>query len=252
MGYRYRSAVLATLLTAVAVLRAQVPAPLQQPLPPQRALGQQEEADTLIRSVPLPTEELRQTTPEQDSAYVRALRTPLTPLSRFQAALRESSPAWLAAQEQVLLPPWQSALRNLRLDPAVLVPTGEELVQHAYALQQAQALPTATLRRTPGSGVAIPLAAIAQFIGLTEDLSPTIRYEVQTVSHVQVRVYSVQALLVATLYDGVQRPGRYSLTWNGRDDQGRAVPPGDYVAEVRIGGTQRLYKRIRLGSSDIR
>jgi len=95
------------------------------------------------------------------------------------------------------------------------------------------------------------LATLARVLGLSEDLSPTIRYEVPEVTRVQVLVFSAQALLVATLVDGVQRPGRYVVRWNGRDDAGRALPPGDYVAEVRLGNGQRFYKRIRLTSSDV-
>jgi hypothetical protein len=174
------------------------------------------------------------------------------PLARFWAELRRSSAQWLALQERPLPTPWQSALRNLRIEPQILRPGGEEMVQYAYNLQQAQALPNPTLRRTPGSTITVPISALAQFLGLAEDLSPTIRYEVPAVMRVRVLVYSAQAMLIATLFDGVQRPGRYSVTWDGRDDGGRRVPPGDYIAEVRLENGQRLYKRIRLGVSDIR
>ncbi len=233
-------------------LWAQPGVPLQQGWSSTRALQSQNEQPDTLRPVPLPTEELQVFTPAQDSAYVRALRQPLPPLARFQAALRASTPIWLELQRPGLPTPWQSALRNLRLDSAAFLPRGEEVVQHVYNLQQAQALPHPTLRRTPGSTFTIPLATVAQLLGLGEDVSPTVRYEVPRVERVQVFIYSVQALRIATLFDGVQRPGRYSLRWNGRDDHGRSLPPGDYVAEVRVGDRVRLYKRIRLSSADIR
>jgi hypothetical protein len=232
-------------------LLGQVPAPVQPQLPPERALQHTRLSDDSIRVVPLPTEELRPFTPEQDSAYVRALRTRVPALARFQAELRRSSSAWLEFQQRPIPTPWQSALRNLQLESSVLAPTGEELVQHTYNLQQAQALPNPTLRRTPGSGLTVPLAAIARFLGLSEDVSPTIRYDVPALLPVQIVVYSVQAIRVATLVDALHRPGRYSVTWNGRDGAGRALPPGEYIAEVRI-GEQRFYKRIRLSVADIR
>ncbi|MCS7169553.1 MAG: hypothetical protein NZ949_02905 [Candidatus Kapabacteria bacterium] len=250
LGIRY--SIVGSLLFTALQLRAQVPAPLQQPFPPQQALQQEPERADTLRPVPLPTEESVVFTPEQDSAYVHARRNPVPPLARFQAELRQSWSAWWEALQRAVAPPLQSALRNLRVEPSYLAPTGEELVQYAYALQQAQALPNPTGRRTPGSGIAIPWGTVAQLLGLAEDLSPTVRYEISTVTHVQVVVYSAQAILVAMLFDGLQPPGRYSLTWNGRDEHGRALPPGDYVAEVRIGNGHRLYKRIRLSASDVR
>ncbi len=237
---------------AVLPLGAQVPAPLQQPRSPVQALGSSPPRQDTLRPVPLPTEEVGEFTAEQDSAYVRALRQRISPEARWSAELRRSSRLWLEMQQRPLPTPWQSALRNLQLESAVLLPTGEELTQHLYNLQQAQALPNPTLRRTPGSTIAVSFETLARLLGLSEDLSPTIRYEVPAVTRVQVVVYSEQALRVATLFDGTQRPGRYTLRWNGRDDAGRALPPGEYIAEVRIGNGQRFYKRIRLTHSDIR
>mgnify|MGYP000032737819 CR=1 FL=1 len=240
------------LLLGLHTLWAQSGLPFQHPKSPIRALqGTAPQQDT-IRPAPLPTEEPVQFTPEQDSAYVRELRSALPPAARFAAALRASQAQWERLQEQALPTAWQSALRNLQLRQELLSPDAQELVQYQYALQQAQALPNPTLRRTPGATAAIPLETIARFLGLSEDLSPRISYGVPAVARVQVLVYSVQALRVATLLDEVQRPGRYELTWNGRDDQGRALPPGDYVAEIRIGELLRYYKRIRLRSADIR
>lgn len=225
--------------------------PLQPGWSAREALQHSERSDTVLR-VPLPTAELERFTPEQDSAYVWALQQQLPPLARFQAALRTSAEIWLSLQEQRLPTPWQSALRNLRLEVNVLMPRGEELVQHWYNLQQAQALPSPLLPRTPGSTFAIPLAYLMRFLGLIEDVSPTVRYELSEVEQVQVLVYSAQAVLVATLFDGVQRPGRYSIAWNGRDEHGRSLPPGDYVIEVRMGNGHRFYKRVRLTLADIR
>ncbi len=232
-------------------LWGQLPAALQPGWSPRQALYHSERPDSIL-PVPLPTAEPELISPEQDSAYIRALRQPLPPLARFQAALRASADLWASLHEQSLPTPWQSALRNLRLEERFLRPSGEELVQHWYNLQQAQALPTPTLPRTPGSAFALPLGSLMRLLGLVEDVSPTVRYELSAVERVQVLVYSAQAVLVALLFDGVQRPGRYSVTWDGRDEHGRILPPGDYVIEVRIGNGERFYKRVRLTIADIR
>jgi hypothetical protein len=245
-----RSTVL--LLLGLHSLWAQSGLPFQHSKSPARALqGAVPQQDT-VRPAPLPTEEPVRFTPEQDSAYVRELQSTLPPAARFAAALRASQAQWERLQEQAFPTAWQSALRNLQLRQELLSPDAQELVQYQYALQQAQALPNPTLRRTPGATAAIPLETIARVLGLSEDLSPRIPYEVPSVARVQVLVYSVQALRVATLLDEVQRPGRYEVTWNGRDDHGRALPPGDYVVEVRIGELLRYYKRIQLRSADVR
>jgi len=81
----------------------------------------------------------------------------------------------------------------------------------------------------------VALGDIAQFFGLAEDVSPVIKYNLDFATEVQIVIYSVNASVVATLFDGHQPAGNYSITWNGRDDKGRKLPSGDYVAEVRIG-----------------
>ena len=42
---------------------------------------------------------------------------------------------------------------------------------------------------------------------------------------------------VRTLHDGFEANGRYEdKRWNGRDDAGRLVPPGLYVARLAVEG----------------
>jgi flagellar hook assembly protein FlgD len=86
--------------------------------------------------------------------------------------------------------------------------------------------------------------AIGRFLGLTEDLSPTISYSLFETSHVEIVIYSVQANVIATIFSGRQVPGNYSYTWNGRNDRGMKMGSGDYVGEVRIGEKRYVRKRI--------
>jgi flagellar hook assembly protein FlgD len=56
-------------------------------------------------------------------------------------------------------------------------------------------------------------------------------------------VYDVQGRVVAQLMDGVQRAGRHSHRWDGRDHQGRLLPAGTYFLRLEFAGrveTQKL------------
>ena len=51
-------------------------------------------------------------------------------------------------------------------------------------------------------------------------------------------------MVVATLFKGNQEPGTYTITWNGRSQDGKPVMPGEYIAEVRLGSERIMRKRI--------
>jgi flagellar hook assembly protein FlgD len=52
---------------------------------------------------------------------------------------------------------------------------------------------------------------------------------------VRLTVYNVLGRQVATLVDGFERAGRWSVTWDGRDVAGIAVPSGAYVYRLDAG-----------------
>ena len=54
---------------------------------------------------------------------------------------------------------------------------------------------------------------------------------------VEVALYDLSGRRVRVLFDGDEANGRYTdKVWDGRDDQGQAVPPGLYVARVFVSG----------------
>ena len=54
---------------------------------------------------------------------------------------------------------------------------------------------------------------------------------------VEVALYDLSGRRVRVLFDGEESNGRYTdKVWDGRDDQGQAVPPGLYVARVFVSG----------------
>jgi flagellar hook assembly protein FlgD len=52
---------------------------------------------------------------------------------------------------------------------------------------------------------------------------------------VRVALYDVAGRRVALLEDGYRETGEHTLVWNGRDDAGRRVSPGVYVARLEAG-----------------
>jgi len=61
----------------------------------------------------------------------------------------------------------------------------------------------------------------------------TIPYTVPEKSHVEIAVYNLLGQKVATLFDGVRKPGLYKAVWNGRDQNGREVGGGMYFIQMR-------------------
>jgi hypothetical protein len=55
-----------------------------------------------------------------------------------------------------------------------------------------------------------------------------IRYSLAVEGRVTLRVHDLTGRTVRALANGVMRPGRYSLSWNGTDDRGRELARGVY------------------------
>jgi hypothetical protein len=74
----------------------------------------------------------------------------------------------------------------------------------------------------------------------------TINYELFPVATGQARLtlkmYSVDGRVVATLVDRVEDPGRYSVVWQGRANDGSPVASGIYFCELSYGGAQETRK----------
>lgn len=61
-------------------------------------------------------------------------------------------------------------------------------------------------------------------------------------AHTTLRVYSVDGRLVRTLVDRVQDPGRHTVTWNGRNQDGSVAASGVYFMELSYGGESATRK----------
>ena len=53
---------------------------------------------------------------------------------------------------------------------------------------------------------------------------------------VSLLVFDVNGRLVRTLASGPQAAGAHTVSWNGRDDRGQAVPSGIYLYQLTANG----------------
>jgi flagellar hook assembly protein FlgD len=53
---------------------------------------------------------------------------------------------------------------------------------------------------------------------------------------VELAIHNVAGQRVRTLAGGLQSPAKYLLEWDGRDDLGRRLPAGVYIARLAAGG----------------
>ncbi len=71
-----------------------------------------------------------------------------------------------------------------------------------------------------------------------------IRYSCARAGRVTIRLFSVQGQHVATLVDRWHDPGLYSVAWDGRGDNRRALPPGVYVYRMEAQGFSKSLKMV--------
>lgn len=60
----------------------------------------------------------------------------------------------------------------------------------------------------------------------------------------RVALYDVTGRRVRLLVDDVLSPGPHSVTWDGRDESGRAVAPGMYVYRLKAGAAAALQRKL--------
>lgn len=71
-----------------------------------------------------------------------------------------------------------------------------------------------------------------------------ISYSIPKPTLVNLFVYDCTGRMVKTLVAGVKTPGRYSLVWQGTDDQGRKVGTGIYFVKMNAGEFKAVKKMI--------
>lgn len=61
-----------------------------------------------------------------------------------------------------------------------------------------------------------------------------IRYEVRDSRYITLKIYDVTGSLVKTLVDKKQRPGEYTVSWDGKDDASVGLPSGVYFYQLEV------------------
>jgi len=102
---------------------------------------------------------------------------------------------------------------------------------------------------------------IASCVGLQEMLPKTfkvsntpnpfsnftkIKYQLPEEEKVRIEIIDITGRLIKVLVDEKKKPGFYSVTWQGKDTQGRNVPPGIYFYLIKAGKNRAIKKMIKL------
>ncbi len=70
----------------------------------------------------------------------------------------------------------------------------------------------------------------------------TIRFELPRDESVRLTVYTVDGERVVTLVNDRLPAGAHEIAWNGRDQEGRPVPSGNYIYQLEAGGYQQTHR----------
>ena len=67
-------------------------------------------------------------------------------------------------------------------------------------------------------------------------------YNLPAAGRSRIAVYDVLGRQVALLHDGAPGAGRHQVRWEGRDQQGRALPAGTYFIRLEFDGRSEARK----------
>ncbi len=101
--------------------------------------------------------------------------------------------------------------------------------------------------KAQGTGKGVPVA-----FGLSQNypnpFNPTtvVSYQLPVASQVTIKVFDILGKEVATLMNGAQEPGYYSVQWNGRSDAGVPLASGIYFYRMRAGQFSAINKMLLL------
>lgn len=73
-----------------------------------------------------------------------------------------------------------------------------------------------------------------------------LRYQIAAAGHTHLRIYDSAGRTVRTLVDAQEKPGYYSVAWDGKDDVGSPVPAGVYIYKLQNGEFDKTRKMVRV------
>jgi hypothetical protein len=92
----------------------------------------------------------------------------------------------------------------------------------------------------------LPGAALALAPNYPNPFNPTTRleYRLPAAAPVRLAVFDAAGRLVRVLVDGPRAAGTHALSWDGRAADGRELPSGLYLCELRAGGERQVRKLV--------
>ena len=76
--------------------------------------------------------------------------------------------------------------------------------------------------------------------------STTIKLELAEPGNVELSIYNIKGQKVKTLMDCITAPGKFELIWNGRNDAGKRVTSGEYIAMLKVNDKEMAVRKMML------
>jgi len=76
------------------------------------------------------------------------------------------------------------------------------------------------------------------------NLETKIPYELAKQTRVSISIFNLLGKKIRTLVNEVDGPSSFEVAWDGKNDNGRIVPSGNYFVEMRVGGVVQMTKVI--------
>ncbi|MEP7027354.1 MAG: phospholipase D-like domain-containing protein [Candidatus Eisenbacteria bacterium] len=147
---------------------------------------------------------------------------------------------------------WSNAANTVNDENSIIFHSQKiaNLYQQAFARRYQAAGGTADLTvgvPATGSGFAFaPPSPNPALSGAVTSFAIDVPSTIQAGARVRVVLYSVTGRKVRTLLDKAAAPGTVRATWNGLDDDGRAVAPGVYLARATVDQAHLDRKVVRI------
>ena len=123
--------------------------------------------------------------------------------------------------------------KSISIAPEIIAAKQEVAVSlgHIYKMDEAGAARKASGRVAK---VAAPKSLALQAFPNPFNPSTNIAFELPQAGRATLRVYNIRGQVVRELLDGFQDSGMHRVTWDGRDNWGRAVASGLYFARLQV------------------
>ena len=99
------------------------------------------------------------------------------------------------------------------------------------------------LQRSPITSTQVPLKVFSPVCGCSRRFAP-IAFRLRKADRVTVKIENDQGTIVRTLVAGkASARGRFSVSWDGRDDAGNLLPQGSYKPRVHLARAHQVKGR---------